>query len=293
MRRLQILVLTFLAALPAGSVSFAQRDGAQRDPARLQEMRERWSQKSEAEREVLRRRYEELRRLPDEDRAKLQDRLRRFEAHEAEARRSMSAEDRRRLEQLPREERERMWRDRAFERSRERGRSLREGLPYAVRERLESASPGERRRMIDEWKRRDRDRWSREGLRTLGRGLELAPEEVRRLEELPLEERIERMRGLKRRQLERRVRAEGLPEGLTRERWEQLQQLPDERFLEAVRPHLRDRHRRGDLQRRRGPRTPESREPRRPEEGRGAELEERGQRERPDHRSRRAPRRDT
>jgi hypothetical protein len=209
--------------------------------AQLEELRSRWAQKSAEERRILRRRFEELKAMGPEERLRLLERVRRLRALESRLGQG-DAEP-----QDPREHGPRAGAPPPFggpgpapgvvpfPRCREFGRSLREVLSPEMRRRLEEAPPGERWRVLEHLRRREREHHSRNALRALGWRLGLPAEEVRRYEALPLPERLGVVLQLERRRIETLVAERGLPPGLDEAMWARLESLPDEEFLRRAR----------------------------------------------------------
>jgi hypothetical protein len=243
MRVLSTLTLALCLIAPAAS-GFQERP----DTGRLEELRRRWEAKSSEERELLRRRFEELKELPPADRDVLARRARRFEELRHTLREEATEEDRRRFDALPPHLAEERWRARAFEHSRETGRRFRDMLPPDVRTRLEEAPPGERRRVLEGVRSRERDHRSRRAIRELGHRLGLDRETVEGLEALPHEERMREVMRLKRRHIENRIAERGLPDDVDTAHWEELRRLPDDEFFRRGRHFL--------FGERRGPRPP-------------------------------------
>jgi len=235
--------LPFLACILLACASLSARAAGQENTT--SEARERWAGKSEAERHLLRRRFEEWKHLTEEERQSVRERARRLEERKRELDETATEEDRKALEALSPEERDRRLLLQALDEGRARGRSLREHLPPELVERLERADPRDRRRILDEFRRRMREEDSAATLRGLAIRLNLSREEARRLERLPLEERLKKIAELKRRFLEERIRREGLPPGMSVEAYRRLRELSPGEFLQRFRPWAdRERSRR-------------------------------------------------
>jgi hypothetical protein len=222
-----------LFACPCAPSASAQR-GAREDARELGERRARWRDMSAGERAELRRRFELLRGMSPERRAELERRTRRLE----ELRRRLQSEApealRERVSKLPPNARRGAWRDHLRGEALERGRRLREALPPEALRRLRQASPEERPLLLERMRRGLHER-APGALRRLGERLELAPEEVERLEGLSESERLEALLALRRREIERRFERDGLPSGVSAEEWGRLRALPDREFLRRLR----------------------------------------------------------
>lgn len=75
------------------------------------------------------------------------------------------------------------------------GREVRRRLPDGLQKRLERAEPEQRRRLLERLVQ-ERERFSRKAIETMGERLSLSSREVRRLERLPLDQRLHAMREL-------------------------------------------------------------------------------------------------
>ncbi len=207
---------SLLAVLALGCAFTAGPQAQEEDArARLEELRERWEAKAPEERALLRRRFEEWRALDLERRDEIVERARRWKQQEAAARAAADEDLRRELEELAPPERERRWRERTLEVSREDGRRLLERLPPHVRRRLEEAPPEKRGEVLKFLLGRHDER-GRRVLHLIGRRLDLPPERVRELESLPPEERLRAVLELRRAWAEREGRPLdplGVPDG--------------------------------------------------------------------------------
>jgi len=192
--------------LVAASTPTAQR----RD---IDQQRQRWEQKTDAEREVLKQRFRELQELSPEDRRRLMERARRIEGIQKSLRATAPEALKKEIDALDPDRRERRWREHTFQRSRELGRHLRESMPAEFRRKLEAAPPEERQQLFEHFMRNSEE-LSRRAIHGMGRGLGLSRDEIRRLESLPLEERFRAVMKLRRQMLVKRIERYGLPPGL-------------------------------------------------------------------------------
>lgn len=230
-RALQLFGIVCVALVLTAGPASAQRNRGDRD---LEQQRQRWSQKSRQEREVLMRRYQELQRLSPDERQKLMERAQRFEKMQKSLRDTAPEDLRKEIDSLEPSGRERRWREHTVKRSREMGRELRESMSPELRRRLETASPEERQRMLEQFGRKQEEMSSR-AIREMGRVLGLPREEIRKMEALPVEQRLQVMMGLKRKLMTKRIEASGLPQGLDEATWQRMQKLSDEEFLQRMR----------------------------------------------------------
>ena len=200
----------------------------------LEGLRAKWSRKSEAERELLKERFEELRSMDPDLRAQLRERARGIRAAQKELLADAPDGLRQELNALEADERERRERRYLRERKREWGRHVRKVLPDRFVQELREAPPRERLRMFDRFRQEQRRRKSLKAIMALAEEMDLGPEEVRRLREVPVEERMGSLRRLRRRHLEREARGGRLP-GITPAEWSRLESLSDEAFFGRMR----------------------------------------------------------
>ncbi len=209
----------------AGSVArWSQSDGG------LDELLQ---ERSPGELEQLLERLEKLRRLEPEERRSLLNRARALHRLEKDLHRLAPDELRRSLHRDP-DGAPRMWRKHFEKEAKTHGRRRSERLPPELRQRLREAEPRERMRILRriESKRKDD---TRTGLHRLGRALGLSEPEVDRLEKLPPHELCAAYLDLRRRLIERSVKHQGLPDAVQAEDWEELRELSDIEFFQALR----------------------------------------------------------
>lgn len=223
-------LLLAIAAAPFANVARAQREG----PSERQiepDARERWNELSPQERERLRQRFEEFRRLDPAQRAELEERMDRLRVLGQRAKEHLPDDLRRKLEGLPESERRELLREYLRTELENRGDRIREMLPNDVRERLEQASPQERAQILGDLRRKWHEAEAPRVIEHLGRELDLAPEEIARLQSLPSKERADALLELRRKALERR----GPPPGVSREEWDRWSTLPTQDWIERWR----------------------------------------------------------
>ena len=194
--------------------------------------RERWSRLDPAQRELMRRRYEEFRQMDEGQRREILERWRRMRALQGRLGDALPEHVREKLAELEPEAR-RAYLRRHFEEScAARGRSLREKLPEPWRERLESADPQTRARMFQEYREKHRRESAARAIERLGKDLGLAQGEVERLESLPVEEQWTEVLELRRRQIREWVQREGLPAWISPEEWAQWESSSARELIE-------------------------------------------------------------
>ncbi|MCC6405760.1 MAG: DUF3106 domain-containing protein, partial [Planctomycetes bacterium] len=212
-----VLVRLFVLLIALAGVAIAKQDP--------REARDRWERMPHDERAKFVERFEQYRTLPPEKRAKFAERAKRLEGLRAELVKELPAEVRARLEQMTPLERAEALREFMERRLEERGRHVRGFLPRELRERIENAPPDQREPLVREFCENARREDGRRMLDALARRLELAPEEVARIEALPEGQHFEAVMELRRRVIERDVAEEGLPTWLEASEWAEVQKL--------------------------------------------------------------------
>jgi len=242
-------VLIFSALLSIGSPASAQDARAenaaragqqaagaegQQKPVDLESARRRWERLSPSEKERLRERYEKLRSMGETDRRELERRRRHLEHVERKLVERLNQRDRARLAALPPQERERILREMVEDELHVEARRLEEKLPVDWRERLNNASPQDRRRFFQDFKRQVNKEWSPRALEKLGREFGVPHEEVEAWKQLPPAKQKEKLLELGKRHRRQAVKEHGLPDGVAPEEWDRLETLPPDRFFEEA-----------------------------------------------------------
>jgi len=156
----------------------------------IEHVRERLRARPREERQRLERHLEEFERLPAPERRRLLERARALRAQE----RSLGERDAQRGDPDAARNEEQS-RAELRERFRQHGREVRAHLPVALRRRLELAPP-KFRRVILEWLSQRREQFSLRALKSLRTRFGLSPEEIQRLERMPLADRLQELREL-------------------------------------------------------------------------------------------------
>ena len=234
------LGLTLLACVPlfgpvlgAGVQEPARRaaGGQERGASAL----ERWERMSKQEREVLRARFEELRRLSPEERAALEERHRGVKSMRERVHGQLSPEVRRKLEQLEPEQRRDFLREELVEEARGRGARIREKLPREFERELEAAPAERRPQMLENFLRRQYEHRAERRLNHLAKQLELPDAERQRIAALPPREQRRELSRLEKERVVRMADTKGAPPpGMQASEWERLRQLPPEAFLDEM-----------------------------------------------------------
>ena len=200
---------------------------------------QRWQRMSSAERAEMQRRFEALENLDADSRRELDQRLAALRQAAVRARESTPPNAKSQLEELKprlRDSVEREWIEQAFA---ERGREMLDRLPARVQQRLLGLEGDELVQEVRQLRRDFRGRLLDGALDRLSGELGLGRQEHQRLKQLPPEDRLKKLLGLRRRQLMRRARQQGI----TPEEWERLRDMPDAEFhrewLQRIDPELR------------------------------------------------------
>lgn len=224
--RMATLVLTcVLATLGSHAVQDASGDAA------LQ----RWERKSAADKELLAERFEKLRGLSPAERAALHERLRDLEQERRELAEELPAPERERLAELAPEDRRELLREHQLEERRRHGEEVRAGLRpeqegwlqglvgerprplHTLRDDLRSRAGG---RVLDHWKAAG----------------DLTQAERAALEGADPREHLQTLLGIHRQRIEAVIARDGLPAGVSEEKWERARaEERPERFLKRAR----------------------------------------------------------
>ncbi|MDP6538004.1 MAG: hypothetical protein QF903_03615 [Planctomycetota bacterium] len=196
--------------------------------------RERWQRLSAEEQTLMRERYERFRKMDAKQRRELTERHRRLEHTRRRVEGSLSSKERERLAELSEQARSELVGELVEEELRAQGRRMRAKLPTDLRERFERASPRQRQQFFVEFKEKTLPRMSRRAVTELARALDLGPQEERRIQALPPGERVEMVFELRKRVEAEAVEKDGLPAGLSRDRWEEIASLPPREFYEVA-----------------------------------------------------------
>ena len=191
---------------------------------------EHWRSLDAKSRAELTKRFEKLKTLSPEDRAKFLERGKRLQKEIDATLRSLDPKERATLEALDPRERRRVLRGLVGDRARRSAAQLRSQLTKEQRAALETAGPAERAAILRDVHERERSRMS-ERDSALGRNLGLTEGELRRVERGTKKERRDVMIKVARRRSSRYVKEHGLPSGVTPERWRSIAGSGDDEFL--------------------------------------------------------------
>jgi hypothetical protein len=228
------LVLFSVARPDAGREVSAQ--GRQDAITTSADARARWDALSSEDKNRLQKRFQRLQELDEHQRADLSRRAERWRAEEERVLGRLSKRDRNRLMQYQPRKRRRLTEEMVRAERRDAGLRLESKLPAKTREWLATAPPEQRRKRLDQFKKDTREQISAVAAQELIEALGLGAKELKRLERLPLEERMSHVLRLRKDLATQQLAASGLPAGFTRERWDALEALaPDEYFIEILR----------------------------------------------------------
>lgn len=197
---------------------------------------ERWERLGDEERAHLRERFERYQRMSLAERTELAERADTVARTERRILARLSPEERDRMGRLDDAQRRQILDELVEDELKAQGRRLRAKLPEEVRERLEAASWEERLRFFNDFKQKSRQRMSGMALDKLGRRLGYEPEAIQAMRRLPEQERLMKVLELQKLLQARSVEENGLPAGLTAERWgEMLELAPEDFYAEVMR----------------------------------------------------------
>ena len=213
--------------LAVGSTLFAQSaPSTQEDLTPLQ----RWERLDPEEQERMRSRFERWTKLSKEEQRDYRRRAEERKRASKEALRFLRPEDRASFKLLDKETQEGVMRELTHMKLLERGHRLRGMFPRESRERLESATPEERKAILDEFRKKELKRAGERALKDLSRDLELDEAEVEGIRNMKRERRHEELLRLKRRAIELGQEEEGDLAALGESEWERMKRLAPRDF---------------------------------------------------------------
>lgn len=193
-----------------------------------------WKSLDEKKRFELRKRYERMKSLSPEERARLLERAERLRVEMDKTLAALGPEERAAVEALAPDERRRVLRALIGDRAKVVAARIRSQLTPEERKELSAAEPAERAKILGRHRRRQLEGLP-ERVRKLGQELELSPAELRRLQEGRPAERRSQIARMVRRRMETYVENNGLPEGVEPKQWKRFFEGDDETFLRAMR----------------------------------------------------------
>jgi hypothetical protein len=222
--------------LGAFGVVAAQGD-SQRE---LERARARWNELTPQRRAELTERFERWQSLSEEERTRLRERFDKFEPMRRSAHEHLSDKARSDFARLRPEQQAEVRAGVTSQQIQERGRELLERLPSHWRERLESAEPAERARLVEEFRARVHAKALERVSRLEAEGA-LTAEAAANLRKVTPEELARALVDFEVRRFRERVEREGLPAFMNANEWEQWKSLPQselwERFHRARHQH--------------------------------------------------------
>lgn len=239
-----------LACLVLGALGVVAAQGeSQRD---LERARARWNELSPQRRAELTERFERWKSLPEAERARIRERFDKFEPMRRSAHECLSDKARNEFARLRPEQQAEVRAGVASQQIQERGRELLQRLPSHWRERLESAEPAERARLVEEYRARVHAKALERVERLVAEG-SLTAEAAANLRSARPEELARALVEFEVGRFRERVEREGLPSYMNANEWEQWKSLPQpelwERFHRARHQHEhhgREKGERGD-----------------------------------------------
>ena len=187
--------------------------------------RARWNSLSPDEKTRLRKRFERLESMNESERAQLVARANKLKRQEERVLKSLSPEHRRRLTTQPPSKRKELLAEMVESERRERGVRIESKLPKKTRDWLRNSPPEERAKRLERFRELTRERISALAVEGLARSLGYGPEEVRRLEQLPIEDRTKTVMFLRRKLDTKERSVGGTLKAFTTEMWSELEAL--------------------------------------------------------------------
>jgi hypothetical protein len=241
--RTLLVLLLALSTLLGPAAPRAQETG--KEPAKtsptLESARARWERFTPAEKERARARYERFLAMSEEEREQLVESARRLRERADRVSSQLAEKEGDKLAKMDPEKRHALVRELVADESRAVGARIRGQFPEDWLKRLENAKPQDRARFFRQFRIKQRDRVARYAIGELGKRLELAPEEIARMQELPGEDRCEAALDLRKRLEAQEVHASGLPPGITQTQWDAWLALPPEEFFEVFQRYRESR----------------------------------------------------
>lgn len=203
-------------------------------PPRLEQARQRWDELSPTERQNVRKNYRRWKEMSEEQRQELRRRAAQLKTQRDKVKRELPADVKQDLEKLDRRKQQQVLRDLTEASVKENGRRIRSKMPQDFMQRLEATPAEARPEMLRRFKKRQRGRVSRAALQILGKQLELAEEEIRRLQAEPEDRRARAVLEMRHRLSKEDMPEGGLPFGMTWEQWDEWSRLSPEEFFGRI-----------------------------------------------------------
>ena len=233
MSRVATIVLALLALLSPVDAAFGSPAAAQESVPSSKANLERWKKLSKAERAELQKRFDRLQSMSAEERGRVKRRADGLRRETAQLLSSLGDEERAEIQALEPKERQRVLRSLVKDRARLLANRFRDRMTAAERSALDAAGPGERERILAEFRRAELKRLP-ERVAALGEELGMGKGELRRIRGgAPADQRREVAAHVRNR-AKRAVKENGLPEGFDEARWERMLAMDDEPFLRAM-----------------------------------------------------------
>lgn len=245
------LLLVGLASAMCAPCARAQRPAAEeharvaRDvpPDELGHARERWNKLTPQERAALLERYRSFREFDPALQRELVDRARRVRESEQRITNTLGPDMREKLRALAPARQREIVRELVTGEARGKGLELRSLLPDEWAERLENASPADRPRVLDDFRRQHLNRLANIAIERLGKQLHLPPEEIeaRKSRSLSFEQRAANVLEMRKAVLAIDANENGLLPGVSADDWQELQALPAEQFYQRIQAYRAQR----------------------------------------------------
>ena len=243
--KLTLMLLGWLALISV-ALSDARREVWAQDlePVTVDAMdaRARWDSMSAEDQSRLRKRFERLQQLDESEREELRRRAHDLKRQEREILKRLSPASQERLTQQPPSKRRELIAEMVQAERRDRGERIESKLPEKTREWLHNSPPKERRNRLEMFRQKTRERISTRAVEGLAQALGYGPDEIKRLERLPLEERMKTVMNLRRKLDEQQLVEGGLLKDFSSATWQRLEALPPQEYFAEI---LRLKHEEG------------------------------------------------
>ncbi|MCP3915360.1 MAG: hypothetical protein GY711_07375 [bacterium] len=221
-------ILSLLCVLFALAPLVQAQDDASRKAAR-----ERWESLDPEAREKMRERYERLKRMNPQQRARVERQSKRLNEMRRRLWKSLDGKTRARLDKFSNAKRLELLDEMLADEVEGTAQRIIERLTPTERQRLEQATPVDRMHFLRERKKRQ-DVESDRLLRRLATELGVRPNDVAGMRELLPQERRQKIREMMRARIVQSVDKRPLPKGVSPEGWQRIQALGMDEFFAAV-----------------------------------------------------------
>lgn len=212
-------------------------------PEKLGAARERWNKLTPQERAALLERYRSFREFDPAMQRELVDRARRVRESEQRITETLGPDMREKMRELDPARRREFVRELVTGEARGKGLELRSLMPDEWAQKLENASPSERPKVLDTFRRQHLNRLANMAIDRLGKRLNLSPEEIdaRKSRNLSFEQRAANVLEMRKAVQALDANENGLLPGMSADDWQELQALPPEQFYQRIQAYRAQR----------------------------------------------------